>query len=271
MARERARAEREANERRERRNRFFIQGGLIVGLLAIVAVVVLVVTGAPPSSQTEDGPRNMLSDGILFTGEAGEVTPLETPAIAAGGEPVETDYPDDGIAHIISYTDFSCPACRGFEAANADYIEQLVESGEATYEVHPIAILDRFFQNTRYSSRSANVGACVANYAPEQFLDVSEALFANQPSEGTTGLTNDQLIEVVAAAGVTDDEVAMCIAEEEFRPWVEAATARATGTPLPGTDGIVLRGTPTLLVNGQLFDPTAYPSFPDFVESVVEG
>lgn len=269
IARERARAEREAVQQKARRNKFLIQGGFIVGLLAIVTIVVLVITSAPPVTQTEAGPENMLSDGILFTGEDGTIEPLETPGIAAGGEPVTSEYEDDGVANIVTYIDFSCPACRAFEEANASYIQELVASGEATLEVRPIAILDRYFQGTRYSTRSANAGACVANHEPESFLDVSAALFANQPAEGTPGLSNDQLTTIVEDAGVTSEVVSECIAGETFRPWVEAATARATEGELPGTDGVTLEGTPTVLVNGEPYEGSINDraSFAAFVES----
>lgn len=268
VARERARAEREANERRERRNKWLIQGGFIVGLLAIVVVVVLVITTVPPSTQTEAGPRNMISDGILLAGEGGEITAVETPGIPAGGEPVPTEHEDDGIAHIVTYLDYGCPLCRSFEEANGAYIESLVESGEATLEVHPISILDRFFQGTRYSTRSANAAACVANYAPESFLDVSEAFFSNQPAEGTSGLSNEQLAQIAAEAGAASDEVEACITGEDFAPWVQAASDRATQADLPGTDGIRLQGTPTVLVNGQQYEGGV--DFQSFVESVVQ-
>src|SRR5690606_28315207 len=113
----------------------------------------------------------------------------------------------------------------------------------ATLEVHPVAILDRYFMGSRYSTRSANAAACVADAASGSFLDVQRALFENQPAEQTSGLSDDELISVVRAAGLDDEQVEACIRGESFSPWVGAATARASGDTLPGTEGVTLQGT----------------------------
>lgn len=273
LAREKARVQREAEQARQRRNRWLLQGGLILGLIAVVAVIVLIVTTSKPAPVSEAGPANMLSDGFVVTGANGEVEVRATPAIAPSAQPVPTEYDDDGIAHIVTYLDFGCPACRAFEQTNADTIERLVAAGEATLEVHPVAILDRFFMGGRYSTKSANVAACVADVVPQSFLDVQQALFLNQPAEQTAGLSDDQLVSVVRGAGVENENVEECIRSESFRPWVEAATERTRSNPLPGTDDVVLQGTPTVIVNGKLYDGpiTDQAAFAAFVEQASKG
>src|SRR6202012_2922673 len=71
-AREEARLMREKAKRVERRRRFLIQGGIGVAIIAIIVIVVLVVVqnnaNNVVAASKAGGPKNMLSDGILFHG-----------------------------------------------------------------------------------------------------------------------------------------------------------------------------------------------------------
>jgi len=274
-AREQARLTREKQKRQERLRRWLIPSGVTVVVLAIVAVVVLVVSTSAPAPQTAAGPKNMISDGILFTGVNGKVTPTATPAIKAKGTPTPTIQKNDGLAHIVTYVDFACPVCQVFEQANATNIQQLVADGKATLEVHPIAILDRSSLGARYSSRANDAGACVANFAPDSFLAVMGEMYAKQPAEQTTGLTNSQIIQLVHSAGLRNADVDKCISGESFKSWTAAATQRALTGPLPNSDVTAVSGTPTVLVNGKQFNPTngfgSSDDFTSFVQQVLAG
>lgn len=267
-AREAARIEREKQKRRDRLMKWLIPTVSTVAVLAIAAGVTWAFIANQPGPQSEAGPRNMISDGILFTaGADGGIEPVETGAIQPSAEPEPTEPEDDGKAHIVTYVDFSCPACQSFEATYSTMIDALVEAGDATLEVHPIAILDNAYVGSRYSSRANNVGACVADLAPDKFKDVMAAMFVNQPAEGTTGLSNDEIVDVVHGAGLEDDEVDQCIQDEFFAPWVRAATDRATSDPdlvAPGAQGL---STPTIVVNGEIWDRTV--DVMEFIQSKI--
>jgi protein-disulfide isomerase len=252
-AREAARVAREKAKKQERLRRWLIPTSVTVAIIAIATVVTLVIVNSQPAPQSEAGPANMISDGIVLVGEDGEMVPVETDAIPAGGEPTPTEPSDDTI-NIVQYVDFSCPACQAFELTNSPYIEELVSSGEATLEVHPIAILTRGQFTTNYSERANNVGACVANYAPESFYPVMQAMYVNQPQEGTAGLNDRELVEIVKGAGLDDEDVDACIDGLTFEPWLLSATDRALSGPLPNTEHPRVGGTPTVLVNGVLFE-----------------
>ncbi|WP_165069158.1 DsbA family protein [Marisediminicola senii] len=261
-AKEKARVLREQHRRAEKRNRFLLQGGLIVGALAIVAIVTLIIVNSirPPGP----GPLNMQSDGIVI-GENFDAVP--TDALADGEEPVPTAVDtEDGPIAIQIYLDYFCPVCGAFEATNADQIATLIEQNAATLEIHPVAILDNQSLGTRYSTRSANAAACVANYSPNSFFDFSALMFENQPEEGTEGLTDDELVAITTDAGVEQaSSIEECITELEFGNWVEDATSRATGNEdLQNENGQF--GTPTVLVNGTRYtgapnDATAFALF----------
>jgi len=274
-AREQARLTREKQKRQERLRRWLIPSGVTVVVVAIVAIVVLVVSTSAPAPQTAAGPKNMISDGILFTGVNGKVTPTPTPAIKAKGIPTPTAQKNDGLAHIVTYVDFACPVCQAFEQANADNIQQLVADGKATLEVHPIAILDRSSLGARYSSRANDAGACVANFAPDSFLAVMSEMYAKQPAEQTTGLTNSQIVQLVHSAGLRNADVDKCISGESFKSWTASATQRALTGPLPNSDVTSVQGTPTVLVNGKQFNPAKGFSnsddFTAFLQQVLAG
>lgn len=264
-ARELARVEREAEKRRKKRNKLFLQGGVIVVVLAIAAIVAVVISTS--SAPTSGGPKNMASDGILFTGESSAATPVTTAAIKKGGKPVATDLTKHADAlNIVTYIDYACPACQSFEQTNAAQIESLVAGGQATLEIHPIAILDRMSLGTKYSSRAANAAACVANYEPDKYLAITKALYAGQPAENTSGLDTKALKKIITDAGATSSDVSSCISSNTFGDWVTAATARVTDGKLASSSVTTFSGTPTVLVNGQqysgsLSDPDAFTAF----------
>lgn len=257
-AREKARQLREEQKKKDRRNRFILQGSLILVTLAIVAVVAIAITSAirPPAP----GPLNMLSDGIKI-GEGFHA--VKTPALQPSEEPVPSasNEPAD-VLDIRIYADYMCPICGNFEKANADQIKKLVQEGAATLEIHPVAILDRAAMGTKYSTRSANAAACVANYAPDNFFDFSAILFEHQPEENTPGLDDDTLIALAKEVGVAKfTDVSSCIKDQSFKAWVKASTDRFINNPLPNVvPEPAQRGTPTIVVNGQLYQYTYDPS-----------
>ena len=90
------------------------------------------------------------------------------------------------------------------------------------------------------SSRAANAVACVAENEPDSFWDAHATLFANQPDEGTSGLSNSEIIGLFEGAGITSEAVASCINDESFKSWVTAASDRATDH-LHGDPGLEVR------------------------------
>jgi protein-disulfide isomerase len=276
-AREKAREQRERQQRRERRNRLVLQAGIGVVVLAIVAIVAIVLVNSirPPGP----GPRNMADDGIVISNG---LKAEPTGALAAGAKPSQRS-PQAGKVAIRAYEDFGCPICGSFEKANASYIKTLVQSGKATLQIYPVSILDREFQGTQYSTRAANAAAAVANYSPNQFYAFHSLLYGNQPAEGSTGLSDDQLIAYAKQAKVTNlPAISDAIHGHKFFTWVDASTNRFLKANFAGTNvkseadiqkllgnpntGI---GTPMIFVNGKYFtgDVSSASAFSQFVLS----
>ena len=268
--REKAKELRDAQRKREKRNRVFLQGGIVVAVLGIIAAVVFIITSAirPPAP----GPENMASDGIVI-GE--ELKAVRTPALAAGADPIPTAI-DANVPNIRIYVDYLCPLCGQFEETNTEQLGTWADNGTATVEYHPIAILTGRSAGSQYSLRAANAAACVANDAPDKFFAFNSLMFEDQPEEGTEGHSDDQLKKIVAKALQTDagtapagpaqNAIESCIADGTFKTWVQSTTDRATTEAVPNSSLDKVKGTPTVLVNdkqyaGSITDAKEFQAF----------
>ena len=113
---------------------------------------------------------------------------------AAGGEHRLRDRRDPGRRrreHVRDLHRLHVPGLQPVRAALRPDIQKLVDDGTITLGIHPIAILDRQSQGTEYSTRAANAMYCVAVADGEAAVPFMQAMFANQPEEGSTGLTDD--------------------------------------------------------------------------------
>ncbi|WP_157157050.1 thioredoxin domain-containing protein [Diaminobutyricimonas sp. LJ205] len=250
VAREKAKELRLAQKKLDRRNRWLLQGGLAVVAVAIIATVTLIIVNSVRPAAP--GPRNMLSDGIKI-GQNFEA--VQTVGLAADKSPVPSTKNTDDVIDIRLYIDYNCKFCAEFEAENNEQIAAWISEGAATVEIHPISLLDGESAATQYSTRAANAAACVANYSPNSFFDVNAALFAEQPGEGEPGLNDAALFDVIRGADVSNaNAIEKCIHDQQFRPWVKDATARALNGPIPDSEVDKVRGAPTILVNGAKYN-----------------
>lgn len=263
LARQKARELRDEQRKKDRRNRRLIQGGVILASLVIVAVVALTIWSQIPTTRT--GPVNMLSDGVKI----GEGFVAETTAgLTPGDDPVPSEVVEGSeVIDIRVYLDYQCSACRDFEEANRAQLATWLETGAATVEFHPVALFDRYSLGTKYSTRAANAAACVANYSPDAFFDFNSLMFANQPEESTEGLTDEQITVLAKRADVISAGlIEKCITEQNYKAWVNAATARAVAGPIPNSTVDRVERTPTVIVNGVQYtgpmdDADAFASF----------
>jgi protein-disulfide isomerase len=250
-AREKARSIREQQKKIEKRNRAMARGIIVFGIIAVAGIVALIITTTvrDPAS----GPLNMRSDGIIITEKLHAV---ETGAIRPGQAPVPTvPDPDSDVIAIVLYVDYFSPLAAAFQETNGSHIRTLLETGAVTLEVHPLAILDRVSQGTKYSTRAANAAACVANFAPDQFYDFHSRLLSGQPEESSAGLTDQELIAITTRAQVVQStKVKTCIEKQSFSGWVAASRDRALTGPIPNSDVKAIQSTPTVIVNGQRYE-----------------
>ncbi|GAT69858.1 DSBA oxidoreductase [Planomonospora sphaerica] len=151
------------------------------------------------------------------------------------------------------YLDYMCPFCGRFEQANSTELDRLVAGGTVRLELYPLAFLDRMSSGSQYSTRTANAIATVADRAPGALPAFNTALFAHQPAEGSSGLSDDEIAALARNAGVPQD-VADAFTDRLFQPWVETSTAAVFKTGIEGT--------PTVKINGELFTGDLYTAGP---------
>jgi protein-disulfide isomerase len=217
------RAAEAATRARAERRRRSVWAGIAAGVVVLVALVVVIVvqTQRTTPSATATVPAN--ADGTVIS-------------VGSADAPVTVDL----------YEDFQCPNCKAFEDQSGATLAQLVADGTVRARYHGMAFLDTA-ANGNYSTRALNAAAVVLNTAgPAAFQTFHDLLFANQPAEGGTGLTDDQLAEYAAQAGATGGEVLAQIKGLTYADWVTSAEDQAS------KDGVT--GTPTVLVAGQKLD-----------------
>ena len=262
-AREKARRIREQQKKLEKRNRLLTLGIIGLGSVAVIGIVAIVISSTlrDPSS----GPLNMRSDGIVI-GE--KYAAVETTALRPGQLPIATVRdPESEIIAVELYIDYFSPLGAAFEKANGSQLAALIETGAVTLEVHPLAILDRVSQGTKYSSRAANAAACVANFSPDQFYAFHTKLLTGQPEENSDGLSDKELIALTVDSKVSNaTKVRGCIESQTFKAWVADARERALTGPIPNSDVAAISNTPTVIVNGHQYegapnDPVAFSAF----------
>jgi protein-disulfide isomerase len=238
----------EAARAQARRRNILVTVLVAVAVVAIVGVVVLVqqlqhdqaVASAAKPSGT---PRNLLADGGIAG--VGATTPLPP-----GKTPVT----------VTMWEDFQCPACRQFEQENQAQLERWAKQGVIKLEYTPVAFLDRA-STTNYSSRALNTAAAVVDNDPSAFQAFHDLLYANQPEEGSAGLTDAQLLQYAVQAGAPHDAVASAQSSNRFSGWVvqrtEVFSQKYTGTPTVLVDGQVVGQSAAIPTAQQMHDAIA--------------
>lgn len=203
--------------------------------LAIIAVMIGVIVWSFATSNS-GAPGVVASDGV------------RAPATATDGGAVLIGQSDAKVTLSV-YADFMCPYCGQFERANGDDIATAVADGTAKLELHPMAFLDQQSGGTKFSTRAANAFVTIANVDADAALKFYQLVYANQPAEGSTGLTDQQLIDLAQQAGATA-EVTASFTKQTFVPWVQKITQQAFDSGITGT--------PTVKINGQQFTGDIY-------------
>ncbi len=228
-----ARAEqmRKEREKADRKQRNLITVGIVVVVIALVAVGGWAVKSENDKNKKETeviNPKNTTKDfGIPYTtADAGGEVP-------SGAEPVSVEL----------YEDFQCPVCKSFEQASGAFLKDQVKSGAITITYRPFSFLDENGGSpNEYSHRATNAALCALDQGGiDDYVKVHDYLYANQPEERTPGPENAELITALGGIGITG--IDSCVRTERFVPWVDAA--KEAGAKLG------VNATPTVMVGGK--------------------
>jgi protein-disulfide isomerase len=194
---------------------------MVAAVVVLVALVVVIAVQSHRTTPSADAavPANTVDGTVIAVGSA------------------------DAPVTVDLYEDFQCPNCKAFEDATGPTLAQLIANGTVQAHVHGMAFLDTS-ANDRYSTRALNAAAAVVDAAgPDAFETFHDLLFAHQPAEGGSGLTDDQLVDYAAQAGAGTPAVEQAIRNLTYGDWVTQVTDQAS------KDGVT--GTPTFLVAGK--------------------
>ncbi|GAA1861708.1 DsbA family protein [Microbacterium koreense] len=202
--------------------------------VSIAVVVALVLVGAlvvwMNNTANAPGPRPE-SAGINS----------ETGAIVVG----------EGSNEVDIWFDFYCPHCQDFEDVYGPTVDELLEAGDATVNLFPVALGPlNAASGTDFSERSANALYCIAETTPEAAYPFMQSIFSYKPSGA--GLTDEELIAEAEAAGAGD--ISTCVADREYVDFVGEQTQALPVNPETGS-----AGTPALVVNGEYIAVTGDP------------
>ncbi|HCG55011.1 MULTISPECIES: thioredoxin domain-containing protein [Brevibacterium] len=258
QARENARQIAAAQDKKEKTAKTILYVGI-----GVVVVVVAAVVGVLIFQQSKPGmtPANYAAGGVSLAKDAAVVQPKQMP------EGEESDLPTpaeagakDSAATVTVYLDFQCPGCKAFEDANTPTLKKLADEGSIVLQYKPVSFLDRMSSGNEYSTRSANLAACVIDSQPELTEDIFAALYAQQPEEQGNGRTDEELLKVAEDAGIdtskkltSDPEqtVKSCVTDQSFKDYVEKSSQDALD------NGV--KATPWVLINGEHTEKTSDP------------
>jgi protein-disulfide isomerase len=195
--------------------------------ITVIAVLVLVVAGAVGWS--------------VFRSQTPETFASPAGVTDDGGTKAGITVAGDGPVTVEIYLDFLCPHCRDFEAATANTLDQLAAQNKIRLVWHPLGFLDSATSPAGYSTRAANAAGCAADAGKLEAY--GSTLFANQPAEGSAGLTDDQLIELGGPVGLNAPSFAQCVRGGNYGDWVSNVDAMAARRGVNSTPAVFVDGT----------------------------
>lgn len=227
--REALRQQRQAELRRQRSVRT-----VVIAVVTVAALVLLAGAGYLIY-------RSLQPAGPVATpeGVAADQPYLALGASAESGKPV-----------VEIHLDFMCPHCGEFENINAADMKTMVEDEEATVHLVPRRFMDSQSSSGDFSSRAANALVCVYEDDPANVLGFQQSMFANQPTQGTAGASNEEIWGFAQEAGASES-VKSCIDGRTYQGWV-----RQVADPYGEESG---GGTPYVEINGEKYEGWGTP------------
>lgn len=183
----------------------------------------------------------VIAGGFIYMDNRADQLPSAIPSqvSAENGYAISFNTELTGVPVVDIYEDFQCPVCMQFEAVNMKYIDSLVTEKKATVRYHILSFIGE------ESVLAANASACAND--ENKFLAFHNSLYVNQPAAENSGeWSNDRLIAIAKAAGISGKKFESCVNDGRYAGWV-AKVAEA------GSKSGV-NSTPTVFVNGKEID-----------------
>ncbi|GAA0490764.1 thioredoxin domain-containing protein [Streptomyces olivaceiscleroticus] len=259
-ARERLRAERERQAKKDKVRRQLTVGGAIVVVLAIAGGIGLAVakSGGGGDGSPED------------TWAKAKSAKLVKPAHTTGSDGTTVTIGEKDAKNTLSlYEDPRCPGCANFEQNVGDIVEKDIADGKYKATFHLGTFLDDNLQGTGSKNAVSALGAAL-NKSPEAFLKYKYALYSKKYHPEETGpdkfADDAYLIEVA-------DTVPELKGDKAFQKALKDGTYDRWALTMSDAFNKAkdVRSTPTIKLNDKLLsaDGQSAPSTPAVFNSLV--
>ncbi|NBM16277.1 thioredoxin domain-containing protein [Streptomyces sp. GC420] len=240
-ARERMRAERERQAKRDRTRRQLIVAGAIVGVLAIAGA-----GGYALSQLGKDGADTSAWDKA-------KDKKLVKPANTTGKDGTTVVIGKESAKKTLEiFEDPRCPVCATFEQNVGETVAKDLEAGKYKLQFNGATFLDEVLQPTGTGSKNAlsALGAAL-DVSPEAFLDYKAALYSEKwhPEESDDKFADDDyLIEVANTVDALKDNKGFqsAVKDGTYDKWAITLDAEKFDKNKYG-----VQGTPSLVMDGK--------------------
>ncbi|MCX5196765.1 DsbA family protein [Streptomyces sp. NBC_00249] len=252
-AREKLRAEREKQAKKDRARRQLVVAGAVVGVLALAGGVGYAVVQANQPGYWEKAEEAALVKPKNTEGENG------TTVVIGKADAKKT---------LELYEDSRCPACAQFEQAVGEQVKKDVDAGKYKLRYFGATFIDNMAKGEGSKNALSALGAAL-NVSPQAFLDFKGALYSKElhPEETVDSFAKDDyLLKVAATVPALKDNA-------EFKKAVEDGTydrwAMEMSKAFNASD---VKGTPTLKMDGKKIEtPQTADAFTAAVDKAVAG
>ncbi|WP_165986748.1 thioredoxin domain-containing protein [Streptomyces sp. YIM 98790] len=252
-ARERLRAEREKQAKREKVRRQLVVGGVIVGVLAVAGVVGVAVANLSGGGDSTDW--DTVAEQANEAQENGD-TSYQIPANASGEDGLTVRLGEETAADsVILFAEPRCPHCAEFDHAVGEAFTDAVKNGDIQAEY----IFGAFFDDnpgggTGSKNAISALGAAL-NVSEDAFLGYLEALYSEEFHTSSNSATDFESDERLVKIGKSVDALSDPADFAAFEKAVNESTYAEWAVLMAEKFGEVspeygVTGTPGLVVNG---------------------
>ncbi|MFF3766782.1 thioredoxin domain-containing protein [Streptomyces sp. NPDC001922] len=261
-ARERMRAERERQAKKDKIRRQLIVGTSIVAVLGIAAGIGVAVT----KMNAEDG-----SSASAAGWQSGpKKKKFVAPANTSGKNGTDIIIGEKNAKKTLEvFEDARCPVCATFEQSTGEQVRKEMEDGKYKLSFTIGTFIDNNVPGTGSKNALSALGAAV-NVSPEAFLDYKKALFSlkNHPSEQDDAFGKDsRLIEIAQQVPALKNNASFkkALKNGTYDPWALKMSAKFQGVKdINGTPAFKLNGTKMLAPGNDPRTPITTPEAFDY-------
>ncbi|GEK60078.1 DsbA family protein [Marinococcus halophilus] len=174
--------------------------------------------------------------------------------LETSGQPLKGE--EDAPVTVVEFGDYKCPACQNFHESVVPEIEaQFVESGDAAFHyVHYPFLSEDSTTAAEFSE------AVYGELGDEAFWNFHDTLFANQPqNESGNYFDQERLTELLRETASGEEVTTVVEAYENGTYEEEVENDRSMAEDLG------VNSTPSVFVNGELFEGDSYQELLDMI------